>query len=91
MTKKCCRLESAMKQADNMCKIRNEIVSSKGKRVKIRTQKGRNRVAITEGIIAATYPCVFLVQLDTIPQLPMKTVSFSYTDVLTKDVELVLV
>lgn len=83
--------ERAMKQPDNMCRIRNAIVNSMGKRVKIRTNKGRNRIDITEGVISATYPCVFLIQLDAEAEESAKTMSFSYTDVLTREVELVLV
>lgn len=79
-----------MKQPENMCKVRNEVLRNVGKRVKIRSNKGRNKVDIAEGIIAKTYPCVFLVELSNGLTDSVKTMSFSYTDVLTKEVELVL-
>ena len=73
-----------MKQPENMCKVRNEVLRNVGKRVKIRSNKGRNKVDIAEGIIAKTYPCVFLVELSNGLTDSVKTMSFSYTDVLSK-------
>lgn len=79
-----------MRQPENMCHIRNTVVNNIGKKVKIRSNRGRNKVDIAEGVISETYPCVFLVQLlDDTSDTP-KTISLSYTDVLTKEVELVL-
>lgn len=79
-----------MRQPENMCYVRNTVVNNIGKKVKIRSNRGRNKIDIAEGIISATYPCVFLVQLEGEIAESIKTMSFSYTDVLTKDVELVL-
>lgn len=83
-------MEKKMRQPENMCHIRNTVVNNIGKKVKIRSNRGRNKVDIAEGVISETYPCVFLVQLlDDTSDTP-KTISLSYTDVLTKEVELVL-
>ena len=79
-----------MRQPENMCHIRNTVVNNIGKRVKIKSNRGRNKVDIAQGIISATYPCVFLVALEGEQAESIKTMSFSYTDVLTKEVELVL-
>ncbi len=79
-----------MKQPENMCKVRNDVVRNVGKKVKIKANKGRNKVDIAEGIISQTYPCVFLIELEDSLTDSVKTMSFSYTDVLTKEVELVL-
>lgn len=79
-----------MRQPANMCYVRNIVVSNVGRKVKIKANKGRNKVDIAEGIISETYPCVFLVQLKSEESESVKTMSFSYTDVLTKEVELVL-
>lgn len=79
-----------MKQPENMCKVRNTVVNNVGRRVKIKANKGRNKVDIAEGIIAQTYPCVFLIEVEGELAESVKTMSFSYTDVLTKEVELVL-
>lgn len=80
-----------MKQpASSMSTIRNTIVNNVGKKVQIRTNLGRNRYDVSEGIIDQTYPCVFLVKLDNNTSSDAaKTISYSYTDVLTREVELV--
>ncbi len=78
-----------MKQAD-VSKVRREIVNHIGSRVKIKANKGRNKMDITEGIITETYPSIFLIQIDDAGSDSVKTVSFSYADVLTKDVQMML-
>ncbi len=78
-----------MKQAD-VSKVRKEIISHVGSRVKIRANRGRNKMDITEGIISETYPSIFLVKIDDSQSDTVKTMSFSYADVLTKDVQMML-
>lgn len=79
-----------MKQpASSMSTIRNTIVNNVGKKVQIKTNLGRNRYDVSEGVIDQTYPCVFLVKLDDTQNDTIKTISYSYTDVLTREVELV--
>lgn len=78
-----------LKQNDvNM--VRNAVVNQKGKRVKIRINRGRHKVDVSEGIISETYPSIFLIKIQETKDMPVRTVSYSYTDVLTKDVELIL-
>ena len=45
---------------------------------------------MTEGIITETYPCIFLVEIKNEAEDSYQTVSYSYTDVITKDVQLKL-
>lgn len=79
-----------MRQPANLCAAYNSVVQNIGRRVRIKTNLGRNKVDVAEGFIRETYPCVFLIELESGEQLETaKTMSFSYTDVLTKDVELV--
>lgn len=78
-----------MKQND-VNNVRNAVINQTGKRVKIRINRGRHKVDISEGIISETYPSIFLVKIQEGKDMPAKTVSYSYTDVLTKDVELIL-
>ncbi|MDF2586707.1 MAG: hypothetical protein K0S41_548 [Anaerocolumna sp.] len=78
-----------VKQAD-VSKVRREIVSHVGSRVKIKANKGRNKMDITEGIISETYPSIFLIRIDDDNSDSVKTMSFSYADVLTKDVQMML-
>lgn len=78
-----------MKQNDVNC-VRNAVKNQTGKRVKIRINRGRHKVDISEGIISETYPSIFLVKIQESKDTPVKVVSYSYTDILTKDVELIL-
>jgi len=77
-----------MRQSD-VHKVRKEVTSNIGKRVRIKANKGRRKIDITEGVITETYPSIFLIEIDDDRQF-VKTMSFSYTDVLTKDVQMML-
>lgn len=78
-----------MKQPDNMCYIYNLISNHMGKRVLVRENHGRNRYDISEGVISEMHPHVFCVTLESDIPDSAKQISYSYTDVLIKDVELV--
>lgn len=78
-----------MKQVDvNM--VRKAVVSHVGSRVKVRANKGRRKIDVAEGIIFETYPSIFLIKIENDSESSFQTMSFSYTDVLTKDVQLTL-
>jgi uncharacterized protein Veg len=78
-----------MKQTDvNM--VRKAVISHVGSRVKVRANKGRHKIDVSEGIIAETYPSIFLIRIENALEDSYQTMSFSYTDVLTKDVQLTL-
>jgi len=79
-------------QQTEMSRIVYNVKHSVGRRVKVCENKGRNKVDVMEGVISAIYPCVFTIKVDT-QNLPesAQTFSYSYTDVLTKNVELVYV
>ncbi len=76
--------------------IKNDVFSVKrdierfiGSRVKLESNKGRQKSTVNEGVISDVYPCIFTVQLFEGKQ-PSRKVSFSYTDVLTNTVEITL-
>lgn len=71
-------------------KVRNAVKNHTGKKVKVRINRGRHRIDETEGIIAETYSSIFLVTTQGNKDMPVRTLSYSYTDVLTKDIELIL-
>ncbi len=48
-------------------------------------------VDVTEGVICQTYPSIFLIQVENKVDNTVHTISFSYTDVLTKDVQMQLI
>ncbi|MDF2821500.1 MAG: Veg protein [Clostridiales bacterium] len=61
-----------------------------GHRVKIRANKGRKKVVIREGIIFQTYPSIFIVKVNSKQSDVERCISFSYTDILTKNIQLSL-
>lgn len=79
-----------MKQSD-VVRVRKAVNHHIGSKVRICANRGRHKVDITEGIITETYPSIFLIQVKNEIEDTLQTVSFSYTDVLTKDVQMTLV
>lgn len=80
-----------MKQTD-INRVRNVLVKHMGSKVRVKTNRGRHRIDIREGIISETYPSIFVIQLQgDNPHEVVKNLSFSYTDILTKDVQLSLI
>lgn len=74
----------ATKQA--LAEIRQDLETFVGKRIRLRSYKGRNKVVEREGILERTYPNIFVVKIEE--KRTQRRVSFSYTDVLTESVEL---
>ncbi len=63
--------------------IRELIEKNVGKKVVLRTDKGRNRVKENSGILFSSYSSLFVVQLDRDDK---RKLTFSYSDVLTEKV-----
>ena len=61
-------------------KIKNNIKSLIGERVSLQINMGRNKEDFCEGIVMEMYPYIFTVKVGNLVK------SFSYNDVLTKDV-----
>ena len=60
--------------------IKEELVLLEGKRIKAKVNIGRNKFEVFEGIVQKAYPFLFTVKiLDEIK-------SFSYADILTKNI-----
>ena len=70
--------------------VRRAVSKHIGSKVVIRSNLGRHRVDVTEGIIMDTYPSIFLISVKNGFEDTFQTVSFSYTDVLTHDVQIKL-
>jgi uncharacterized protein Veg len=58
-----------------------------GKRLTLKANGGRRKTVERSGVLAETYPSVFIVELDQ-EQNSFERVSYSYADVLTETVEL---
>ncbi|NLY43071.1 MAG: Veg protein [Clostridiaceae bacterium] len=78
-----------MIEKDDLFRIKKSLESNIGKRVRLTAKKGRKKSVIRQGIIESTYPSIFVIKLDNDSEITRR-VSYSYTDVLTKTVELVV-
>ena len=68
-------------------KVRASVQQQCGSRVMIQLDRGRNKVDVQEGVIQEAYPSVFTILVeDTDDQL----LSFSYTDIITKEIRMKL-
>lgn len=70
--------------------VRRAVAKHVGSKVRVRSNLGRHKFDVTEGVITETYPCIFLVRVENAEEDSYQTVSYSYTDVITRDVQLTL-
>ena len=74
-----------MEKTRTLCSIKHDIEGHIGEKVTLKANGGRRKVLINNGTLESVYPSIFVVRLDNDTQ---RTVSFSYSDVLTKTVQL---
>ena len=72
---------------NKISQIRKELEGYVGKRIQLKANKGRKKIFIKEGIVDNVYPSIFTVKFENDFNSSRK-VSYSYTDVLTKTVEI---
>ncbi len=78
-----------MRVNDSLNKIKKDVETCVGEKVRLKANKGRRRTFVKEGILESTYPCIFVVKFNT-DQNSIRRVSYSYSDILTETVELTL-
>ena len=67
--------------------IKQDLEDRIGSKIMLVAQTGRKRQTERRGILTETYPSVFVVDLDP-EENSFERVSYSYSDVLTKNVEI---
>ncbi|HCM88406.1 MULTISPECIES: Veg family protein [Vagococcus] len=72
--------------AASILTIKKELENKIGSRITLVAQTGRKRQTERSGILSETYPSVFIVDLDQ-DENAFERVSYSYTDILTRAVE----
>ena len=74
-------------------RVKTLLTENIGNRIKLTAKKGRKRVIVRQGVISATYSSIFIVILDSISEFADtgRTISFSYADLLTKNIEITVV
>lgn len=73
--------------AKTLTEIKQGLECQIGKRLTLKANGGRRKTIERTGILAETYPSVFIVELDQ-DENAFERVSYSYADVLTETVEL---
>lgn len=72
-------------------RVRSSVSQQCGSRVKIQLDRGRNKIDVQEGVIQEAYPSVFTVLVDDErEENPPQLLSFSYKDIITKDIRMKL-
>ncbi len=81
-----------MIEKSDIQRVKDELSQNIGKRIRLSAKKGRKRVIVRHGMIKETYPSIFIVMLDSISEFATteRTVSFSYADLLTKSIEIMV-
>lgn len=83
-------MDGDLLQANNMIdSIRSEVEEYIGRRVVVKADKGRKRIITNEGVIENAFDDVFTVRINNEFDVE-RTVSYSYTDVLTSTVKLTI-
>lgn len=77
-----------MKGKEILNAIKREIDSHVGEKVMLKANGGRKKVMVREGILEKTYPNIFIIRIEGNSN-DMRTVSYSYSDILTETVELI--
>jgi len=70
----------------SLANIKNKLDERIGEKLMVIAQAGRKKTTERHGILRETYPAVFVVDLDQ-DENSFKRVSYSYTDILTKNIE----
>lgn len=73
--------------AKTLSDIKKALDSNIGKRLTLKANGGRRKTIERCGILAETYPSVFVIELDQ-TENAFERVSYSYADVLTETVKL---
>ncbi len=80
-----------MMEQNELEKIKASILQQCGSKVMIQLDRGRNKIDIQSGVIQEAYPCVFTILVDDKNENnPPQLLSFSYQDVVTKDIRMKL-
>lgn len=66
--------------------IKRDLESFVGSKIRLKANRGRNRIVEREGVLESIYPNIFVVKLSE--RKIERRVSYSYADVLTETVEL---
>ncbi|MDO5714162.1 MAG: Veg family protein [Tissierellia bacterium] len=70
--------------------IKRELSHHIGKEVILKADKGRKRIITKRGILESVYPSLFVVNINNDEAKGSRTVSYTYSDVLTSTVQITI-
>ncbi|TYQ14807.1 UNVERIFIED_CONTAM: uncharacterized protein Veg [Acetivibrio alkalicellulosi] len=76
-------------EKSSLFQIKKDIETCVGQKIQLKANKGRKKAFIKEGVLENTYPSIFIVKFENDYEATRR-VSYSYTDILTKAVEIVV-
>ncbi|GAB6169199.1 Veg family protein [Clostridium carnis] len=74
-----------MEKIKTIATIKRDIEDHVGDKVTLKANGGRKKILVNNGVIESAHPSIFVVRLESDAQ---RTVTYSYSDVLTKTVQL---
>ena len=78
-------------QQEDIYKVRASVHQQCGSKVMIQLDRGRNKIDVQEGVIQNAYPSVFTILVDDKSTgNPSQLLSFSYTDIITREIRMKL-
>lgn len=77
-----------VKGKDVLDAIKKDIDGHVGEKVLLRANSGRRRVIVKEGVLEGTYPNIFVIRIQGNDSIA-RTISYSYSDILTRTVQIV--
>lgn len=75
-----------MENIKTIANIKQDIENHIGEKVTLKANGGRKKILVNDGVLESAYPSIFVIRLDNDTQ---RKVTYSYSDVLTKTVQLV--
>ena len=78
-----------MKEINDLNMVRSQVRSNIGKDVIVEADKGRNKIVINKGTISQVFPSLFTIKI-TNEYDSERTISYTYSDILTSTVKLEL-
>lgn len=78
-----------MAPKSTLADIKKDLESYVGEKIRLKANRGRKKVMEREGVLESTYPNIFTVKLEEADS-SYSRVSYSYADLLTEAVELVI-
>lgn len=85
---RCCSVDNKIE----LSKIKSDLEDNIGSKIRFASKRGRKQRIIRQGVIEGAYANVFVIKVDSGDEIEpaQRRISYSYADILTRNVELAL-